>query len=67
MYISNIRNSLSKGMEVMLDGRCGRDWRCLSDIIKTTLEAGAVVLNSVPFTALPVILCSYFSYLPSAT
>ena len=46
MYISNIRNSLSQGMEIMVDGRCGRDWGYLSDIIKKTLVVGAVVLNS---------------------
>ena len=50
MYISNIRNCLSKGMEIMVDGRCGRDWRCLSDIIKKTLVEGAVVLNSASYS-----------------
>lgn len=49
MYISNFRNSLSQGMEIMVDGRCGRDWGYLSDIIKKTLVVGAVVLNSATY------------------
>lgn len=29
MYIPNIRKSLNKGVEIVVDGRCGRERECL--------------------------------------